>query len=243
MPAQGEAEWLYPATFPLASILPAFMGTNSTLPRCYCSFIMVRPMISVKRVMILGGSGAGKTHLTMKLSEQFRLPRHHVDQLSWQPGFIHRTAEELDVLTRRIHADRYWVLEGGHYETGHDRAQRAQLLIWVDPRTIVQTWRVVQRSWRYHGKVRPGMGEGCQEWFGKRTVEAVTYARASRDFHRERALDIIANAPPSLNVLHLRTARHVRSFLRRTRALPDGPGFAFSPQPSADPRVALGACA
>lgn len=71
-------------------------------------------MISVKRVMILGGSGAGKTHLTMKLSTQFRLPRYHVDQLSWQPGFIHRTAEELDVLTQDIHADQHWVLEGGH---------------------------------------------------------------------------------------------------------------------------------
>lgn len=107
---------------------------------------------------------------------------------------------------------------------------------------IVQTWRVVQRSWRYHGKVRPGMGDGCHEWFGKRTMEAVTYARSSRDFDRERALEIIADAPLSLNVLQPKTTREFRGFLRATRPLPDGSGFAFLPPPSADPRTPLGTC-
>lgn len=188
-------------------------------------------MNSVTRVMILGGSGAGKTYLALKLASRFQLPSYHIDQLSWQPGFIHRTAEELDALTQEIHANKNWILEGGHYETCHDRAQRAHLLIWMDPKPVVQTWRVMQRSLRYHGKIRPGMGEGCHEWFGKRTFEAATYAWESREFHRERALEIIANAPPNLTIMHLRIARHVRGFLRQSHADPDGPGFTFAPQP------------
>lgn len=179
----------------------------------------------VKRIMILGASGAGKTFLSLKLSTRFHLPSYHVDQLSWQPGFVHRTAEELDLLTREIHAKEHWILEGGHYETCPERARRAQLLVWIDPKPATQILRVMWRSLRYHGKVRPGMGEGCCEWFGKRTLEAAEYAKLSREFHRERAREITANAPSSLMVLHLQTAGHLRSFLRRCRALKDEPGF------------------
>lgn len=185
-------------------------------------------MSIVKRIMIVGGSGAGKTHLGLELSRRFGLPIHHVDQLSWQPGFIHRTADELNALTRNIHQTQHWILEGGHYETLPERAQRAQLLLWVDPGKPTQLARVAWRSWRYHGKIRPGMGEGCQEWFGKRTLEAIVYAGASRDFHREKARDIIATAPSTLTVLHLKTAWQVRKFLKNCQVSENEPGFTFS---------------
>ncbi|CAM3233561.1 hypothetical protein PANO111632_09545 [Paracoccus nototheniae] len=198
-------------------------------------------MTVVKRVMVVGGSGAGKTWLALQLARRFGLPVHHVDQLSWQPGFIHRTAEELDGLTRDIHARDAWVLEGGHYETARERASRAQLLIWVDPGRTTQMARVAWRSLRHHGKVRPGMGEGCCEWFGTRTIEAMTYASTSRDFHRDRAQEVTAAAPASLGVLHLRSALHTYRFLWHCRALGAGPGFAIDHLPLHPPLWRRGA--
>ncbi|TJZ76870.1 hypothetical protein [Paracoccus hibiscisoli] len=184
----------------------------------------------IKRVMVLGGSGVGKTWLTLQLAKRFRLPGHHIDQLSWQPGFIHRTAEELDEMTRAVHAGDEWVLEGGHYETAHERARRAQLLVWVDPVSATQLTRVVWRSLRYHGKVRPGMGEGCVEWFGARTKEAAHYALTSREFHRERAREVIASAPPTLPVVHLRSSLQTYQFLWNCRCHPAESGFTMKPR-------------
>jgi hypothetical protein len=40
------------------------------------------------RVMIVGGSGSGKSFLALKLSELAHLPSYHMDQLSWRPGFV-----------------------------------------------------------------------------------------------------------------------------------------------------------
>ncbi|WP_330447878.1 hypothetical protein [Paracoccus marcusii] len=36
-----------------------------------------------------------------------------MDQLSWMPGFIHRSTEELDAITREIHAQDQWIIDGG----------------------------------------------------------------------------------------------------------------------------------
>lgn len=186
----------------------------------------------IKRIMVMGGSGAGKTWLTLQLARRFELPCHHIDQLSWQPGFIHRTAAELDELTRAVHASDAWVLEGGHYETAHERASRAQLLIWVDPGWATQMARVAWRSLRYHGKIRPGMGEGCSEWFGIRTMEAMSYASTSRGFHRDRAREVIAQAPVTLGIVQLQTALQAYRFLWQCRSLGSGPGFVFDCFPS-----------
>lgn len=182
----------------------------------------------MKRVMIVGGSGAGKTWLTLQLARRFGLPCHHIDQLSWQPGFIHRTAAELDELTRAVHASDAWILEGGHYETAHERASRAQLLVWVDPGWTTQMARVAWWSLRYHGKVRPGMGEGCDEWFGIRTREAMSYASESRKFHRDRAQEVIAQAPAALGIVHIRTTLQAYQFLWQCRGLRSEPGFAIT---------------
>lgn len=179
----------------------------------------------VKRVMIVGGSGAGKSYLALRLSSIGGLPSYHMDQLSWQPGFVHRTTAELDEMTRRIHGQEHWILEGGHYETGVERARRAHLLIWADLKPAVRTTLVMLRSLRHHGKVRPCMAEGCPERFGRHTIDVVRYAWESRHFHRECIEAIVAKAPPQLTILRLRTLGQVRRLIAGCVGARGGPGL------------------
>ena len=177
------------------------------------------------RVMIMGGSGSGKSFLALKLAQLSGLPSHHMDQLSWRPGFVHRSTAELDAATRDIHARDHWILEGGHYETGRERAARAHLLIWLDPHPLLQGWRVLHRSLRHHRKVRPCMAEGCPESFGLHTVDVIRYAWQSRPFHQERIREIIATAPPGLRIQRLGSGRQARRFLSRCARAAHGPGL------------------
>ena len=185
-------------------------------------------MMVARRVMIVGGSGSGKSYLALKLSERGRLPSYHMDQLSWRPGFLHRTTAEMNELTRGIHAREHWILEGGHYETSHERANKADLLIWMDLNPALQSWRVLLRSLRYHGKVRPCMAEGCPERFGRHTINVVRYVWDSRQFHQKQIQEVIANAPPGLKICRLQTPRQVRQFLSKCLMAPDAPGVLIS---------------
>ncbi len=177
------------------------------------------------RVMIVGGSGTGKSWLATRLSALSGVPVYHMDQLSWMPGFIHRSTEELDAITREIHAQDQWIIDGGHYETGVERASRAHLLLWVDPPTAVQVAQVAWRSLRWHGKVRPGMGQGCAETFGRHTFDAMTYAISSRQFHQDRAAEIVESANAYLKLTRIRSGREARAFLQRCIPVHTGAGF------------------
>lgn len=177
------------------------------------------------RVMILGGSGAGKSHLALRLAALAGLPSVHMDELSWRPGFVHRSTAELDRMTREIHARDHWIIEGGHYETCLERARRAHLLICLDVPPLVQACRIVLRSLRHHGRVRPCMAEGCPELFGSHTIEALRYARRSHAFHQDRIRDVLQGAAPTLGIRRFRTGFQVNRFLSRCRPAPAGPGF------------------
>ena len=180
-----------------------------------------------RRVMILGGSGVGKSHLAARLSALSGLPSFHVDQLSWQPGFVHRSTEELNQLTADIHTRDHWIIEGGHYETSVERAQRADLMIVLGSNPIVQVLQIVLRSWQYSGRVRPGMAEGCVQRFGPQTLSAVHYALTSNRFHRDRAQAVMAEAHPGLAVMHLSSRAEVDGLLSRSRRIILARGFAL----------------
>lgn len=75
-------------------------------------------------VMIMSGSGAGNpSGVEAFAAFPFSQLPHESTQLA--PGFVYRTTSELNTLTGDIHAQDHWVLEGGHYETGRETADRA----------------------------------------------------------------------------------------------------------------------
>lgn len=137
----------------------------------------------------------------------------------------------MDAATRDIHARDRWILEGGHDETGRERAARAHLLIWLDPHSLLQGWRVFHRSLRHHRKVRPCMAEGWPECFGLHTIDVIRYAWQSRPFHQERVREIIATAPPGLRIRRLGSGRQARRFLSRCA------GAAQGSRPAGPPRT------
>ncbi|MFC3838517.1 P-loop NTPase family protein [Paracoccus rhizosphaerae] len=165
-----------------------------------------------ERVMIMGGSGVGKSHLALRLAAISGLPRYHIDQLSWLPGFVHRTTDELDRMTSEIHATDHWIIEGGHYETSHDRAKRADLLLVLAPSRLMQVMQIILRSWRYSRMIRPGMAEGCTQRFGPQTLSAVEYALRSNSFHLERA-QAVMNASPRLTIRQLSSRGEINRFI------------------------------
>lgn len=177
-----------------------------------------------QRIMIVGGSGSGKTWLTHHLATLGGLPAHHVDGMKWRPRFRRRRLTRVSAMTRKVHAKPFWILEGAHYETAAERVDRADALIWMEVSRPVRVLRVIWRAIRYSGKVRPAMSPGCTERLGPHTIRVVRHAWVSPDIHRPFVEEMIATAPPHLRVIHLRSGWQARRFLRACRPAPDGPG-------------------
>ena len=119
----------------------------------------------MQRVMIIGPCGAGKSTLAFELERRLGLPLVHMDKLNWQPGWVDSQDEVLLARVKREVAEDRWLIEGNYGGTMGPRLERADTVVYLDFPIALCFGRVLKRVWRYRGRVRPDMAEGCPERF------------------------------------------------------------------------------
>lgn len=166
----------------------------------------------MQRVMICGGPGSGKSTLARIMGERLDLPVYHMDHIHWTPGWVARPSiEKMPLVMEIIGRDR-WVFEGGHSSSYAARAARADTFIWLDLPVGLRFWRVVWRTIRDHGTVRPDMAPDCPEGFHGETWAFWKWIWQTRKTARARLVAIAAD-PGHLAVHHLQTRSQVAAFI------------------------------
>ncbi len=168
----------------------------------------------MKRIMIIGSAGSGKSSLARALGDITGLPVVHIDTLYWQPGWVMRPRDEISRLTIEAADQDEWIFEGNHSETMNYRASRADMLIFLDISTGRRLWRVVKRTLKHYGRSRPDMAKGCVERFD---WDFLKWVAGYRKNGRIRALAFLDKAVPHLVKHHLRSPREVERFLSRVK--------------------------
>lgn len=167
----------------------------------------------MKRVMIVGGPGSGKSTTARLLGERTGLPVVHIDHIHWKSGWIERSQEEKFELIRQVHSRDTWIFEGNHSRSYDERIKRADTLIWLDFPVGLRLWRVIRRTLYYWRRGRPDLPEGCPEVIGRQTLDFIAFIWRTRNSSR-RQIEAIASAPPpDLTVHHLRSLAEVKAFL------------------------------
>lgn len=105
----------------------------------------------MKRVAIVGSSGAGKSTVAGELAERFGLVVIELDALMHGPGWTPTPTPEFRAkLIAAIDdvGDRGWVIPGNYRQVADIVQGRADTIVWLDlPRHIV-AWRLLERSVR-----------------------------------------------------------------------------------------------
>ena len=118
----------------------------------------------MKRVLVVGSPGSGKSTAAKIIGKALGLPAYHMDrEVFWLPGWEERSKEDQVEQVKRIVGMDEWVFEGNHSSTFDIRQARAEMLIWLDLPLLLRLWRVTKRAVRYKGQTRPDMADGCNE--------------------------------------------------------------------------------
>jgi hypothetical protein len=106
-------------------------------------------MGDVRRVVVLGRGGAGKSVLARQIGELTGLPVIELDSLFWQPGLTTADPAEWAERQRELTRREAWILDGdlGPYDRGLDVRLRAAATIIVLDFTFMRcAWRTILRG-------------------------------------------------------------------------------------------------
>ena len=117
----------------------------------------------MKRVMIIGSGGAGKSTLAMKMAEITCLPLTHLDKVFWQSNWQEPDKSWWSQKVAELANEENWILDGNYGGTMAIRLEKADTVIFMDYPSWIKVWRVLKRFWLNRKKSRPDMPEDCPE--------------------------------------------------------------------------------
>lgn len=176
----------------------------------------------MKRVVVIGTSGGGKTTLAQEIAVRLKLPHTELDSLHHEPGW---QEAELDVFRARVDvvtSGVVWVVDGNYSKVRDLVWPRADTLIWLDypPHVFLPRlfWRTVKRIVTRENLWGTGNRETFQAQFLSRDSLFVWAWNSSK---RRKTTYPHAFAQPEhahLTIHHFTSPRQTREFMSKLDA-------------------------
>jgi len=119
----------------------------------------------MKKILIIGICGAGKTTLAKSLAEKLNLPLIHLDKHFWKSGWVESSKQEWREKVEELCKQDSWIMDGNFGGTFDIRFPAADAIIFLDYSRSLAIYRTIKRIIKYKGRVRPDLAKGCPERF------------------------------------------------------------------------------
>ena len=173
----------------------------------------------MKRILVIGAGGAGKSTFARQLGEILGLAVVHLDALYWKPGWVESPRDEWASTVEGVLEREAWIIDGNYSGTLERRLEACDAVVFLDlPRTIC-LWRVLKRAARHHNTTRPDMADGCPEHLNLKFLMWVwNYPKRTRP----RIVKLLGEERNTTKTIWLRTPAEIDRFLADARdAEPD----------------------
>lgn len=172
----------------------------------------------MKRILVIGSGGSGKSTVARRLGQLLDLEVNHLDKFFWKPGWVESPRDEwIQTVTELIDRES-WIIDGNYSGTLDLRLQKCDTIVFLDMPRLLCLWRIVKRNLLYRRGGRPDMAEGCLEKLDLEFVSWVwNYSRRSRP----KIVRLIREHSKAKRVVWLRSNADVERFLSDPRSQGD----------------------
>lgn len=164
----------------------------------------------MKKILVIGSGGAGKSTLANRLGELRGIEVIHLDQFYWHPGWVETPKSEWLETVERLMLKDSWIMDGNYSGSLERRLEACDTVIFLDIARSVCVWRLLKRAVVYRKKSRPDMAEGCAERFNLDFVRWV-WNYPSRT--RPKVLVRLEENADRKRIVHLHSRSEVQKFL------------------------------
>lgn len=144
----------------------------------------------MRRVLVLGSSGSGKSTFTGRLARALNVEAIHLDSHYWQPNWTATPPAEWQARVAELLERDAWVMDGNYPDLLKQRLAYADTVIFLDYPRLTCLWRCIRRYFRHRGRNRPELAPGCHEkidwdflkwiWFYPRDIKTRVWATLER---------------------------------------------------------------
>lgn len=164
----------------------------------------------MKKVLVIGSGGSGKSTFSKQLGERTGIDVIHLDQEYWRPNWEKTPVKEWEAKVAEMLERESWIMDGNFGGTREMRMGAADTIIFLDLPRHVCLYRILQRTIKYHGRNRPDMTEGCNERFD---LEFILWVWNYPNRARKRILAALEEFPDK-TLVRPRTSEEVSEYLR-----------------------------
>jgi adenylate kinase family enzyme len=169
----------------------------------------------MRRVLVIGSGGAGKSTFARRLGELLGLEVIHLDALYWRAGWVETPKEVWRERVAELVGREAWVLDGNYSGTLELRLAACDTVVFLDLPRATCVWRILKRALIYRGVARPDMARGCPE---RVTADFVRWVWNYPARTRPKVLKLLAEHAEGRRVFRLRSRAEVEEFLKRVAA-------------------------
>lgn len=165
----------------------------------------------MKRILIIGSSGAGKSALSKKLGEKTGLKIIHLDKIYWKPNWTEPEKEDWRIALEKImRENESWIMDGNYSNTLDIRVPFCDAIIFLEMPRSVCVYRVLRRVAFSYKKTRSDMADGCPEKFD---WEFLKWIWDFNNRSKPKIERILKRCENEKTIIRLRSKREVESFL------------------------------
>jgi adenylate kinase family enzyme len=163
----------------------------------------------VKRIIVTGPVGAGKSRLAQELGRVLGIRVVHIDELFWRPGWVATPPEEFGAVQRRERGANSWIVDGQFDDMDGGWFEAADTVVFIDASILRCLWRVSRR------RLGGGSGVGTPSGPPGRAHRAlVKFARNQWRYRRKVRAEILEELDGGRRVVVLRRPSDTAAFVR-----------------------------
>lgn len=164
----------------------------------------------MKRVLVIGPGGSGKSTFAKRLGEILKIEVKHLDSFYWRSGWTKPSNEEWIKTVNDLISGESWIIDGNFGGTLPLRVERCDTVIFLDMPRLLCLWRVTKRRITYRKRSRPDMAEGCNE---KLDLEFISWVWNYSNRSRPRIVKLLNENKADKKIVWLRSNADVETFL------------------------------
>lgn len=174
-------------------------------------------MKNIKRIAIIGNAGSGKSVLAQRLAAILNLPVYHLDQYFWKPHWTHPNLDEYKTIHDELCDRGEWIIDGMNLRVLEYRAQRADMIIFLDIPRYICLWRIFKRTFKYYGKETPSSAPGCPEGFNRKFIHFLKWVWDFKKRYPEKIKELLTSYVSTKEIYILRSSKDVDLFIKNVR--------------------------